>query len=110
MNRRRVAGRRLAADDPAALRRNQRADRSRTAKAKALAARRRVKTSASFTTMDLNAIPIEFDLMHPAFAAGHLLDGGSERGLDEAGEGRLDADSRRFLRWNVIGTSRNRKV
>ena len=44
----------------------------------------------------LDAIPIEFDLMYPAVAAGHILDGGSERGLDEAGVGGLDADGCRF--------------
>jgi hypothetical protein len=47
--------------------------------------------------MDLNAVSIELDLVNPALAAGHLLNGRGQGRPDESGEGRLDADRRRFL-------------
>jgi hypothetical protein len=47
--------------------------------------------------MNLNAITVELDLVYPAVAPRHLLDGGSERRFDEAGERSLDTDGCRFL-------------
>ena len=41
--------------------------------------------------MDLHPVAVEFDFVDPAVAAGHLVDGSREGGLDETGEGRLNA-------------------
>jgi hypothetical protein len=50
---------------------------------------------------DLNGITerlaVELDLVEPAVAGGHLVDGRSKRELDEARKGSLDADSGSFL-------------
>jgi hypothetical protein len=46
--------------------------------------------------MDLDPVAVEFDFVDPARPGRHLLDRRSQSGLDEAREGRLDADRRRF--------------
>jgi len=47
--------------------------------------------------MDLNPVTVELDFVNPALSGWHLLDRGGQGRFDEAGEGRLDADARRFL-------------
>ena len=47
--------------------------------------------------MDLDAVAVELDLVDPARAGRHLLDRRCQRRLDEAREGRFDADRRRLL-------------
>ncbi|MGY3696081.1 hypothetical protein ACVIGA_006161 [Bradyrhizobium sp. USDA 3240] len=47
--------------------------------------------------VDLDAIAIEFDLVHPAFAAGHPVDRRSQCRRNEARKQRLDADRRRLF-------------
>jgi hypothetical protein len=44
--------------------------------------------------VELHAVTIELDLVDPASAGRHLFDRGSQRRLDESGEGRFDADCR----------------
>jgi hypothetical protein len=56
--------------------------------------------------MNLNAITVELDLVYPAVAPRHLLDGGSERRFDEAGERSLDTDGCRFLALERHGQTR----
>ena len=46
--------------------------------------------------MDLDPVAVELDFVNPALAGRHLLDRGRQGRFDEAGEGRLDADRRRF--------------
>jgi hypothetical protein len=44
-----------------------------------------------------DTVAIELDFMNPALSGRHLLDRGGQGRFNEAGEGRLDADCRRFL-------------
>ena len=45
--------------------------------------------------MDLDTVAVELDFVNPALSGWHLDRGGQGR-FDEAGEGRLNADGRRF--------------
>jgi len=47
--------------------------------------------------VDLQPVTVELDLVYPALAGWHLLDGGGERRIDEAGVGCFHPDSRRLL-------------
>ena len=47
--------------------------------------------------MDLDPVAVELDLVNPALAGRHLLDRCRQRGFDEAGKRRLDADRRWLL-------------
>ena len=47
--------------------------------------------------VQLHPVAVEFDLVNPSRAARHFLDRGRQRGLNEIGERRLDADRRRRL-------------
>lgn len=42
--------------------------------------------------MDLNTVAVEFDFVNPAGPRRHPVDRGCQGGLDEAGQGRLEAD------------------
>jgi hypothetical protein len=46
--------------------------------------------------VDLDAVAVELDFVNPSLAGRHLLDRGCQGRFDEAGEGRLGADRRRF--------------
>jgi hypothetical protein len=47
--------------------------------------------------VDLNPVTVELDFVDPARPGGYFLNRGRQRGLDESGEGRLDADRGRFF-------------
>lgn len=46
--------------------------------------------------VDLNAVAVELDFVNPSLSGRHLFDRGCQDRFDEAGEGRLYADRRRF--------------
>ena len=45
--------------------------------------------------VDLDPVAVELDFVNPAFPTGRLLNRRGQGGLDESGEGRLQADRRR---------------
>ena len=47
--------------------------------------------------MDLDTVAVELDFVNPAVSGRHLLDRGCQGRFDEAGQGRLEADRRRFF-------------
>jgi hypothetical protein len=60
--------------------------------------------------MDLDAVAVELDFMNPARAGRDLLDRRRQRRFDEVGHHGLDADRRRFLRWNAMTPPRNQFI
>jgi hypothetical protein len=54
--------------------------------------------------MHLDTIAVELDFMDPSLAGRHAVDRGRQGRLDEAGEGRLDAQRSGFFPWKAIAT------
>ena len=52
--------------------------------------------------MELDPVAIELNLVQPAGAARHLLDGRCQRSFDEAGKFALVPIEADFLRWDAI--------